>query len=166
MIIEINKNTVTFITIGLIILIAVIITIAANPGSEAASKEILNSNKNSISSSLSTDDTNINEQTAVMGAVEVDVSVKKLGSDEVSNIFSVSFNTHSVDLDFDFTEIILLRDNLGNNYQATEWTGNRGWHHVSGEIIFPAIDSKASEVVLTITEIESMEKSFKWTVDN
>ena len=52
------------------------------------------------------------------------------GLERQENIFELSFNTHSVDLNFDFQKIIILRDDLGNIYKAKNWTGGQGGHHL------------------------------------
>ncbi len=85
--------------------------------------------------------------------VTVDVAPKQLGTREEKNIFTVNLNTHSVELDFDFTEIMILKDDLGNSYKAIEWTGNSGWHHVSGDIIFPQINQQAKSIELQLSGI-------------
>lgn len=164
MIIKIKKSTLV-VTITIFLVIAgIITTIILNPGEGSASQkqEQVNSpdlNKITIIDSKET-------QKTTMGKVEVDVTPQRLGKFESQNIFTVNLNTHSVELDFDFTKIITLEDNLGSKYQALEWTGNRGWHHVSGDIIFPSIDEQASEVSLKIEEIEGQTRTFSWNVEN
>jgi hypothetical protein len=101
-------------------------------------------------------------QTKNQAEVTIEVEPKQLGIGEEKNIFTVNFNTHSVELDFDFTKIIILRDNFGNSYSALEWTGNRGWHHVNGDIIFPKINGQASSVELQINGINEVDRNFKW----
>lgn len=94
--------------------------------------------------------------------VTVEITPKELGADKEKNIFEVIFNTHSVELDFDFDKTITLEDDLGNTYTALEWTGNRGGHHVSGDIIFPGLDNNAKEITLKIIDIADVARSFKW----
>lgn len=168
MIIKINKKTIYFILVGFFIVAGIAATIISNPGNEASSSgsDVVNSGNSSINTtnSLAINSTPSRQKTATMGAVTVDVEPKTLDLKAEKNIFSVAFNTHSVELDFDFTEIITLIDDLGNTYKALEWTGNRGWHHVSGNIVFPSISDKASQVILTVNEIEGLSQSFKWDV--
>lgn len=169
MIIKINKNILWIGSIALLIIVGITITIISNPGDEVSSS---NSNTaNTISSSVNSLNSSVNnstpsrQQTATMGAVTVDIEPITLGVTEEKSIFSVAFNTHSVELDFDFTEIIVLEDDLGNAYKALEWTGNSGWHHVSGDIIFPQINANASQVIVTINEIEGQSKTFTWDIN-
>lgn len=94
--------------------------------------------------------------------VEVAVTPKTLGISQEKNVFTVVFDTHSVELDFDFTKIIALKDDLGNQYQALTWTGNRGWHHVSGDIIFPKINPSAEKVELIVVGVAGVDRKFSW----
>lgn len=95
-------------------------------------------------------------------SVEVEITPKALGASEEKNIFAVALNTHSVELDFDFTSIISLKDDLGKEYEALEWTGNRGWHHVSGDIIFPKLDTSAKRVELIVVGVGGVDRKFAW----
>lgn len=169
MIIKINKNVAWIGVIVLLVVVGIVITIISNPGDEVSTSS--SETVNTISSDVNSSDSSaINltpskQQTATMGAVTVDIEPKTLGVMEEKNIFSVAFNTHSVELDFDFTKIIVLEDDLGNAYKAFEWTGNSGWHHVSGDIIFPQIDVNASQVIVTINEIEGQSEAFTWDIN-
>lgn len=168
MIIKISKNTLWVSLIGLLIVVGIAITIISNPGDEVSpnSSNTVNTISSSINSSNSLANNSIpsQQQTAIMGSVTVDIEPITLGVAEEKNVFSVAFNTHSVELDFDFTKIIVLEDDLGNTYRALEWTGNRGWHHVSGDIIFSSISKDTKQVTLTVTEIEGLSKSFQWDI--
>ena len=93
-----------------------------------------------------------------MGAVTVEIT--PLNSTE----YEVVFNTHSVELDFDFTKIIKLEDNLENIYDAKTWSGGRGGHHLQGEIVFPDINTEAQDVTITISGIENKLLSFEWVL--
>ncbi len=103
-------------------------------------------------------------RTETQTKVTVDVTPKQLGVDQGKNIFEVDLNTHSVELDFDFTEIMILEDDLGNTYKALEWTGNRGWHHVSGDIVFPKINQQATSIKLKIASVGGVDRIFKWNI--
>ena len=169
MIIKINKNILWIGLITLLIIVGITITIISNPGDEVSSSNSNTANTLSsgtnASNSLANDSILSQQQTATMGAVTVDIEPITLGVTEERNIFSVAFNTHSVELDFDFTKIITLEDDLGNTYAALEWTGNSGWHHVSGDIIFSSISNVASQAIVTINKIEGQSKTFTWDID-
>jgi len=95
-------------------------------------------------------------------SVTVDITPTILGVDEDQNIFEVSINTHSVEMDYDFSKVIVLKDNLGNTYDALEWTGGRGGHHISGDIIFPNINNQATGVELDVLGVSEVNRIFKW----
>lgn len=54
-------------------------------------------------------------------------------------VFQVSMDTHSVNLEYDFTQVMSLTDSLEIKYAATEWDGGRGGHHLSGRLVFKPI---------------------------
>ena len=93
-----------------------------------------------------------------MGAVMVKVKPIK------SNVYEFTFNTHSVDLDFDFTQIITLKDNLGNTYNPNDWSGDKGGHHLQGTIEFAEIAPEAKNVTITVRDIESKVLNFEWSL--
>lgn len=162
-----------------IILLVIIIIIIAIISAVLISREIKenkiskpnisNSTINSLNNNFSNTNISINTQspyttqTNKEGEVTIEVTPKKIGTGE-KNIFEISFNTHSVNLDFNFTKIIVLEDNLGNKYQAMEWTGSNSGHHLNGDIIFPKINEQAKSINLIIKEIEGMEKTFSWNL--
>lgn len=165
MIIKVQKNVIYLSLFIVIVVVATIVTVVLNPGESADSLEKDKNLGNGVQLENVIENGSSNQQTASMGAVTIDVEPKQLGEANSNSIFSVAFNTHSVELDFDFTKIISLQDDLGKNYQALEWTGNSGWHHVSGDIIFPPLDEKANKVTMSIIDIENTTSSFKWDVE-
>ena len=106
--------------------------------------------------SATTPDANFDTKRGEMGAVMVEVT--PLSSAE----YEIVFNTHSVELNFDFTEIIKLKDDLGNSYEAQIWSGEQGGHHLQGNIVFSEIDARAKGVTITILDIEGEVLSFEW----
>lgn len=104
-------------------------------------------------------------QSDSQASVTIDVTPKQLGTKKERNIFSVSLNTHSVDLDFDFAKIMILSDDLGNIYPALEWTGGSGSHHLGGDIIFPKINPRAKQVKLQINSINGVTRNFEWSLN-
>ncbi len=75
--------------------------------------------------------------------------------------FQISIDTHSVDLDFDLTEISTLYDNIENNYKPLKWEGSApGGHHRNGVLIFPPINSNAKSIKLVI--LNSVKREFMW----
>lgn len=101
-------------------------------------------------------------KTDEQAGVTVGVTPQKVDPNADETVFSVSLITHSVSLDFDFRQIAVLRDNFGNEYRATEWTGGRGGHHLSGQIIFPKIKKGTKSLTLIISQIGAVDRSFEW----
>lgn len=162
------KKIVLLVVIGITMIGASII--ALNSGdkqsaeNKAAQPNNINQTPDIARAATPADSNKYNTITKDDARVTVDVTPKQLGLEEENNIFSISLNTHSVELEFDFTEIMVLKDNLGNSYSALEWTGNSGWHHVSGDIIFPRIDESATSVELQINNINGVERVFNWSL--
>ncbi len=161
MIIQIRKRTLGIATVAIVITLGLIVTVRANSGHADETPAAQSVVAPATDSSLPTT-TSLQTQTATMGAVSVEVIPQTVAHGEDQTVFTVYFNTHSVELDFDFTDIIQLRDDQGNTYDALEWTGNRGWHHVSGNIVFPALMPGANSVTLTVTTIENLTREFTW----
>lgn len=103
-------------------------------------------------------------KTDSQGGVEVKVTPQKLGVKEKENIFSIVLDTHSGSLDFDFVKIISLKDNLGNEYRPTAWSGGQGGHHLLGEISFPKLNPKAQKATLAVTAIGGVTRVFEWEI--
>lgn len=94
-----------------------------------------------------------------MGAVVVEVSPLSLTE------YKIAFNTHSVSLDFDFTEIIKLKDDLGNTYDALKWSGGQGGHHLRGNIVFPELEAGVKNVTIVIQDIEDEILNLEWAIE-
>ena len=73
--------------------------------------------------------------------------------------FSVSMDTHSVNLDaIDLSGLAVLRNDRGNEVAATRWEASRGGHHVEGTLSFPnasadgaalhRVDTKSLELII------------------
>lgn len=97
-----------------------------------------------------------NSKSGEMGAVNVTVTPLS------SSNYEIILNTHSVELDYDLKEIVTLKDNNGKEYQPVSWSGDRGGHHLSGELQFSTIDPQANAVFLTIRDIEDEVLNLEW----
>lgn len=120
-----------------------------------------NANSNTAISILDTEN-GYAMQSDSKASVTVDVAPSELGINKLQNIFDISFNTHSVEMDYDFSKVIVLKDNMGNTYEALEWTGGQGGHHVSGDIIFSAIDVQASSIEIDVLGVGGVDRKFRW----
>ena len=78
--------------------------------------------------------------------------------------FEIEFNTHSVELDFDISQIASLTDEDGNSDTSSTWEGSPpGGHHRSGTLIFTAPLIQTKSVNLTIRDISGVSKrEFTW----
>lgn len=160
------KKLILITSTGVLILIAVIFAFSRERD-QISNEQISSVGKNNKSfsqadSSVQLDSNEYRTQTDSQAAVTVDVMPKKLGIREEKNIFTVSLNTHSVELNFDFIKIMILEDDLGSLYPAIEWTGNSGEHHINGDIVFSKINKQASSVKLQINNINGVNRNFKW----
>lgn len=103
----------------------------------------------------------------VKDAGSVKVSVKPVDFSLDSPVtFKISFDTHSVDLDFDLTKISLLEDGNGNRYEPSEWKGSAsGGHHRSGTLVFPILKGNPKSIKLIIKGVSSTpERVFEWSL--
>ncbi len=128
--------------------------VAAKPSSEQQVLATTQTEESYESSTLVT-------QSKTMGVVSVDVTP---AFTELENglVFDIAMNNHSVDLDYDFTQIVTLTDEKGNTYKPSEWTGNVGGHHVSGQLIFTAVSSEAKQLTLTLSSVDNETTDFSW----
>lgn len=97
------------------------------------------------------------------GSVDVAVTPQQLDVGQPM-AFEIVMNTHSVDLSDDMTQIIILRDDKGKEYNPTAWDGGEpGGHHRSGVIKFAALTSKSKSVDLVIKGLAKVsERTFHW----
>jgi hypothetical protein len=102
-------------------------------------------------------------ETKQFGPVEVILEPKELVVGK-ELIFAMSVNTHSGDLEYDWTKKTVINDNLGNEYKALEWTGETGGHHLNGDLIFEPLKPKASTIILTIMNVGGVTEKFEWEI--
>ena len=98
------------------------------------------------------------------GSVVVEVTPISLAS-ENNTSFTLSFTTHSGDLNYDVVAIAKLTDNKGNTYNPISWTGGKGGHHIEGTLTFPKLSQEASTVTLTIPGIDNQDRVFEWKLN-
>lgn len=76
--------------------------------------------------------------------------------------FDVGINTHSVELDQDMTKISVLIDDQGKEYKPLGWEGPTGGHHREGVLTFNQIIPAPKSLVLKISGIGDVVRSFSW----
>jgi hypothetical protein len=102
------------------------------------------------------------------GAVTVEVTPLNLGNPSDKLEFDIALNTHSVNLSMDLAALATLTTDTGLTVQATLWDATPGGHHVSGRLVFPAMnDGKsilegASKLTLTIINLDAPARVFEW----
>jgi rhodanese-related sulfurtransferase len=101
------------------------------------------------------------------GGVTVQITPPGTAGDEL--VFSVSLNTHSVDLTYDFRALATLRDDQGHAYAAAGWDGGSGGHHLTGKLVFsnnpPVTKPGAKWVELELKDIAGVSvRTFRWDV--
>ena len=78
--------------------------------------------------------------------------------------FKLEFNTHSVELDFDISQIASLTDEDGNSDTSSTWEGSPpGGHHREGTLNFSENLRKTKSVTLSLLDISYIAKrEFTW----
>lgn len=109
-------------------------------------------------------ETNLSTQTKTFGVVEVEVAPEQMSAGSPI-IFKLALNNHSIDLDFDLTQISELKDDRGNGYLAQKWTGNTGSHHLQGDLIFDTLKPGTQNITLIIKDIDQTTNTFTWNLN-
>lgn len=104
-------------------------------------------------------------KTDTQGSVTVDVT-PQISSGDRQWKFEVILDTHSVELDQDPLQVVVLVDDQGNISQPTAWNGpGPGGHHREGILIFEAITPPPKYIEMKVTNVGNIpERSFKWNI--
>lgn len=99
-------------------------------------------------------------------AVTVEITPLNLPDGGASLDFTVAFDTHSVELNFDPAAISVLRDSLGREYPAIAWEESASsGHHKSGTLRFEAPDQAADFVEVVVRDVAGVpERVFRWNL--
>jgi len=79
--------------------------------------------------------------------------------------FNITFETHSVNLDYDVATTATLSDDTGQTYGASTWSGSPpGGHHRNGTLSFSLpVSDTARTVTLTLSDIAEVPvRTFSW----
>ncbi len=78
--------------------------------------------------------------------------------------FEIYVNTHQGDLNFDLTEISMLKGVGEEPMLPVSWEGSPpGGHHRNGTLVFPPVPSTVREIQLIIKDVYDIpERSFEW----
>lgn len=102
-------------------------------------------------------------QTKTAGAVTVEVAPKEIAPGG-KMVFTLTLDTHSIDLNYDFLDMAVVIDNKGIIYKPESWTGGNGGHHLSGDLVFGELSKKATHIGLNLTGIDGQNVSFDWSL--
>lgn len=96
--------------------------------------------------------------------VSIKVKPVQMGGNVASWEFLITLDTHSVELNEDLLQAVILTDDQGNSIQPIAWEGAPpGGHHREGSLIFEPTTSTPQWVELKIQNIGGIpERSFKW----
>ncbi len=155
-----KKTTILFIT--LVISVLTLMTFARRSRPQMAQSQPETDPSSKVLSAASSDQAH-QSQTQEFGAVEVKVTPQELLPGE-KMIFKLSLNTHSVELDYDYTGIASLQDDQGDSYQALTWDGGQSGHHITGQISFEPLKQGAKSITLKLSGIDNQTNSFTWQV--
>jgi len=98
------------------------------------------------------------------GRVSVEVQPLTPPNDEGVWDFGVALNTHSVDLDYDLTDVAVLRCDRREEYRPLSWDGSPpGGHHRRGVLSFTALDHPTQFIEIVISDVANVpERLFRW----
>lgn len=102
-----------------------------------------------------------------LGEVTVSVTPLRMEAGEQAE-FELKFDTHSLDLGFDLSEISALSDGSGNSYGDGIWEGSPpGGHHLEGKLKFekPILSSEENISLVFKDVFQGKEASFSWEID-
>lgn len=106
-------------------------------------------------------------KTDEQGSVLVKATPIDLGKNTSQWKFTVTFTTHSEELDQDPTKVISLIDDKGNVFEPLSWEGpGSGGHHREGTLIFRSINSVPKYIELRIKDVGGIsERSLIWDLE-
>ncbi len=127
-----------------------------------------------VTQSLTAGPTAANEtatQNVEGGGVIIKVTPLSLTDADAATLdFAVSLDTHTVELNYDLTQLATLTDNLGNSYAPASWSPDKSdGHHVGGLLSFAdratILQEDVTEVTLIVNDVAGVaERTFVWSV--
>lgn len=104
-------------------------------------------------------------QTDAQGPVTIEAT-PQISPEDRQWRFAVVFDTHSVELDQDPLQVVVLVDDQGNTFKPITWDGpGPGGHHREGILIFEAIIPVPKYMELKIKNVGNIpDRSLKWNI--
>ncbi|HKZ35905.1 MAG TPA: hypothetical protein VJ242_04265 [Patescibacteria group bacterium] len=96
-----------------------------------------------------------------LGQVEVSVVPQDVVADKPV-VFKLDFTTHSIDLDYDLTQVVSAQDDRGNTYIVSSWSGGSGGHHLQGELTLAPLQSGVKQLILSFKNINGEGGELMW----
>lgn len=150
-------NKILLVVFGVVVLF-LILNLTQNKSSQSKNGDSSSKNKSVVSQKGE-----LSPQENEGGNVTVTVKPKVLKVGEKPT-FEIEFNTHSVELSFDITQISSIVDEKGNVLNDSAWNGTPvGGHHREGTLIFntPLPQTKYVELIFkNVSEVT--ERKFRW----
>ena len=103
-------------------------------------------------------------KTINLGQVEISTTPKNVEAGKAL-VFDLTFTTHSVELDYDLTQVVSAKDDRDNSYQVISWSGGSGGHHLQGSLAFDPLQSGAQELKLIFTGIDNQSGELNWKLE-
>lgn len=150
-------NSRVFFILLLIVGGVIIFSLTNKPNNKVSSQQ--NNVVNNRAEEVRGSSTSSLSQTQDMGAVNVEITPITIVVGE-EMVFKLSLNTHSVELNYDYMQIVSLTDDSGNLYQATSWSGESSGHHLEGELVFEPFLKEATKLSLTLNGIDDQNTTF------
>lgn len=145
------KKSIIYIIIAFVVVAAILLLLSRNNSAGSLSQN-----------SASAYETKTDSQ----AEVNVTVTPLDLKTDSAQWKFDVGFNTHSVELNKDPSQVSVLIDDQGKQYKPVSWQGpGPGGHHLEGVLIFNPISPLPKSVTLKILDIAGVSsRDFTWTL--
>ena len=96
-----------------------------------------------------------------LGKVEVSATPTTIIAGEPI-VVKLAFTTHSVELNYDFTQVIAAADDRGNVYSATAWSGGNGGHHLEGDLAFGSLKSGIKQLQINFSGFDNQSGQLAW----
>lgn len=100
-------------------------------------------------------------KTINFGRVEIGVTPTSIKPNEPI-VFKLTFTTHSVELNYDLTQVIKAEDDKGNTYPVSNWSGGSGGHHLEGDLTLTPLKSGAKQLKLKFSGIDQEGGELMW----
>ncbi len=96
-----------------------------------------------------------------LGKVEVAATPERVKANEPI-VIKLAFTTHSVELNYDLTQAIVVADDRGNSYPAVNWSDGSGGHHLEGNLTFGSLKSKIKQLRVKFSGIDNQSGQLAW----